>query len=112
MAEVKDLNSTAVYAWTTLISVFICVPAALIMEGPRLQAATQAIKGAHPNFYVDLLVVRTTLPARSRPPHPLLLPAPLQPLHACMHTLMHARTHALTHACTFSVQCEGFLSEA
>jgi len=57
MAEVKDLNSTAVYAWTTLISVFICVPAALIMEGPRLQAATQAIKGAHPNFYVDLLVV-------------------------------------------------------
>lgn len=32
MGDIKNLNSTAVYAWTTLISVFICVPAALIME--------------------------------------------------------------------------------
>lgn len=57
MSDIKNLNSTAVYAWTTLISVFICVPAALIMEGPRLGAATEALKGSHPNFYIDLVVV-------------------------------------------------------
>lgn len=29
----KSLDSTAVYAYTTLISVIICVPLALIAEG-------------------------------------------------------------------------------
>jgi Tpt phosphate/phosphoenolpyruvate translocator len=57
MGDIKNLNSTAVYAWTTLISVFICVPAALIMEGPRLGAAVDALGTAHPNFYMDLFIV-------------------------------------------------------
>ncbi len=57
MGDIKDLNSTAVYAWTTLISVIICVPAALIMEGPRLKPAVDALAGAHPNFYFDLFIV-------------------------------------------------------
>lgn len=59
MSDIKNLNSTAVYAWTTLISVMICVPAALIMEGPRLGAATEALKASHPSFYFDLVVVPT-----------------------------------------------------
>ena len=57
MGDIKDLISTAVYAWTTGISVLICVPAALIMEGPRLQAAVNALGSAHPNFYMDLFIV-------------------------------------------------------
>jgi len=57
MSDIKNLNSTAVYAWTTLISVFICVPGAIIAEGPRLAAAVHATKAAHPNFYWDLFVV-------------------------------------------------------
>lgn len=72
MGEIKDLNSTAVYAWTTLISVFICVPAAIIMEGSRLSAATEALKTAHPNFYMDLVVVRLHTPP---PPASPLTPA-------------------------------------
>jgi Triose-phosphate Transporter family len=57
MGDIKNLNSTAVYAWTTLISVFICVPAALIMEGPRLRLAVDALANSHPNFYLDLFIV-------------------------------------------------------
>lgn len=57
MGDIKNLNSTAVYAWTTLISVFICVPAALIMEGPRLRLAVDALANSHPNFYFDLFTV-------------------------------------------------------
>lgn len=57
MGDIKNLNSTAVYAWTTLISVFICVPAALIMEGPRLRLAVDALANSHPNFYMDLFIV-------------------------------------------------------
>ncbi len=71
MGEIKDLNSTAVYAWTTLISVFICVPAAIIMEGSRLSAATEALKTAHPNFYMDLVVVR--LPPAASPLTPAFI---------------------------------------
>ncbi len=57
MGDIKNLNSTAVYAWTTLISVLICVPSALIMEGPRLKAATDALASTHPAFYRDLFIV-------------------------------------------------------
>ena len=57
MSDIKNLNSTAVYAWTTLISVFICVPGALIAEGPRLAAAVASTKALHPTFYWDLFVV-------------------------------------------------------
>lgn len=57
MSDIKNLNSTAVYAWTTLISVFICVPGAIIAEGPRLAAAVEVAKAAHPSFYWDLFVV-------------------------------------------------------
>lgn len=37
-AMTKSLDSTAVYAWTTLISVLICVPCALLVEGSQLAA--------------------------------------------------------------------------
>jgi hypothetical protein len=38
----KTLDSTAVYAYTTLISMIVCVPIALIAEGPALQGAAAA----------------------------------------------------------------------
>ena len=34
MTSIKDLDSTAIYAYTTLISVLICVPAAQSSRGP------------------------------------------------------------------------------
>jgi hypothetical protein len=57
MGDIKNLNSTAIYAWTTLISVLICVPGALIAEGPRLRLAMQAAHATHSSFYRDLFVV-------------------------------------------------------
>ncbi len=57
MGDIKNLNSTAVYAWTTFISVLICVPGALIAEGPRLRVAMEAAKTTHPTFYRDLFIV-------------------------------------------------------
>jgi predicted membrane-bound spermidine synthase len=41
MANIKDLGSTAIYAYTTLISVVICLPLALLMEGPKLAVGTK-----------------------------------------------------------------------
>jgi diaminopimelate decarboxylase/solute carrier family 35 protein E1 len=38
----KSLDSTAVYAYTTLISVIICTPLALLAEGSGLVAGAQA----------------------------------------------------------------------
>jgi hypothetical protein len=40
-AMTKTLDSTAVYAYTTLISMLICVPIALVMEGAGLGAGAQ-----------------------------------------------------------------------
>ena len=57
MGDIKDLSSTAIYAWTTLISVLICVPGALIFEGPKLQAGIDAALQKEPNFYWALLSV-------------------------------------------------------
>lgn len=57
MGDIKDLSSTAIYAWTTLISVLICVPGALIFEGPRLQAGIDIALKKEPNFYFALLSV-------------------------------------------------------
>lgn len=57
MGDIKDLSSTAIYAWTTLISVLICVPGALIFEGPKLQAGIDAALQKEPNFYFSLLSV-------------------------------------------------------
>jgi hypothetical protein len=57
MSNIKDLDSTAIYAYTTLISVLICVPAALIFEGPKLQAASAKALEAHPDFYFSLFLV-------------------------------------------------------
>ena len=42
MGELKNLDSTAIYAWTTLISLAICLPGALLFEGPRLAAGAEA----------------------------------------------------------------------
>jgi hypothetical protein len=41
-AMTKSLDSTAVYAYTTLISVLICTPLALLAEGSGLVAGAQA----------------------------------------------------------------------
>ena len=57
MGDIKDLSSTAIYAWTTLISVLICVPGALIFEGPKLQAGIDAALQKEPKFYFSLLSV-------------------------------------------------------
>ena len=57
MGSIKGLDSTGIYAYTTLISTLICVPAALIMEGPYLKAAADKAVAAHPNFYTQLAVV-------------------------------------------------------
>ena len=57
MGDIKDVRSTAIYAWTTLISVLICVPGALILEGPKLQAGIDAALKKQPNFYLSLLIV-------------------------------------------------------
>jgi hypothetical protein len=38
----KTLDSTAVYAYTTLISMIVCLPFALIAEGPVLQSGAAA----------------------------------------------------------------------
>lgn len=38
----KTLDSTAVYAYTTLISALVCIPFALIAEGSALQAGAAA----------------------------------------------------------------------
>ena len=57
MDTIKNLDSTAIYAYTTLISVLICVPAALIAEGPRLSAGIDAALVKDPNFYASLFMV-------------------------------------------------------
>lgn len=49
MSDIKNLSSTAVYAYTTLISVFICTPGVIIFEGAKLGAGMEnaiAILGA------------------------------------------------------------------
>jgi uncharacterized membrane protein len=59
MADIKDLGSTAIYAYTTLISVFICAPGVYFFEGARLGAGIEnaiSILGAS-NFYLRLLTV-------------------------------------------------------
>ncbi len=42
MSKIKELGSTGIYAWTTLISCFICIPGALYFEGPTLKAGMDA----------------------------------------------------------------------
>lgn len=41
-AMTKTLDSTAVYAYTTLISAIVCLPFALIAEGSVLQSGAAA----------------------------------------------------------------------
>lgn len=58
-AMTKTLDSTAVYAYTTLVSVIICLPLALIVEGGSLKAGVDAAiaqVGAQ-RFYLDLLTI-------------------------------------------------------
>jgi len=52
----KTLASTSVYAYTTLISVLICVPLALIFEGGTLLEGGKAAiaKVGAQRFYTDL----------------------------------------------------------
>eukprot|EP00892_Ulva_mutabilis_P001343 jgi/Ulvmu1/11209/UM072_0046.1 len=59
MSDITNLSSTAVYAYTTLISVFICTPGVIIFEGAKLGAGMEnaiAILGAQ-TFYLKLLTV-------------------------------------------------------
>lgn len=55
----KSLDGTAVYAYTTLVSVLICVPWALMAEGSTLiEGAKAAIaKVGAQRFYLDLFMV-------------------------------------------------------
>ena len=57
MGNIKDLDSTALYAYTTAISVLICVPAALLVEGKHLSAGVDKALAKNPNFYWALLSV-------------------------------------------------------
>eukprot|EP00877_Chromochloris_zofingiensis_P001947 jgi/Chrzof1/11753/Cz06g08130.t1_TPT len=58
-AMTKTLGSTAVYAYTTLISALICIPFALFFEGGALKAGAQAAiaKVGANRFYLDLAMV-------------------------------------------------------
>lgn len=58
MKDIKNLGSTGIYAWTTLISVFICLPGVFIFEPQVFEAIKQqvALKGAT-TFYGALLSV-------------------------------------------------------
>lgn len=58
-AMTKSLDGTAVYAYTTLISVLICVPWALLAEGSTLvEGAKAAIANVGASrFYTDLFMV-------------------------------------------------------
>lgn len=55
----KTLDSTAVYAYTTLISMLVCSPFMFIMEGSQLAAGAQAAiaKVGAQRFYTDLFMV-------------------------------------------------------
>lgn len=59
MSTIKNLDSTAIYAWTTLISCFICIPGAIIFEGAALQAgiAAAVAKVGAQQFYTSLFSV-------------------------------------------------------
>lgn len=57
MGNVKNLDSTAIYAYTTLISVLICVPGALIFEGAALREGVRKAAATHPDFYWKLTAV-------------------------------------------------------
>ena len=53
------MGSTSLYAYTTLISVIICIPLALLAEGSTLMAGANAAIAAvgATRFYGDLLAV-------------------------------------------------------
>lgn len=55
----KTLDSTSVYAYTTLISVVICAPLALIFEGSTLVEGSKAAiaKVGAQRFWLDLFGV-------------------------------------------------------
>jgi len=59
MAMTKSLDSTAVYAYTTAISLFICAPFVLAFEAPTLAkgAADAIAKVGAQRFYADLAAV-------------------------------------------------------
>lgn len=59
MTSIKNLDSTAIYAWTTFISLIICLPGALIFEGPTLMAGIDAAvaKVGAQTFYTSLVSV-------------------------------------------------------
>lgn len=59
MVMTKGLASTAIYAYTTLISVAICAPFAIFFEGGKLAAGCKAAiaKVGATQFYTDLFLV-------------------------------------------------------
>ena len=91
MGSIKDLDSTAIYAYTTLISVLICVPAALFFEGPYLRAAADKAVAAHPDFYFSLFLVG------------LLYHLYNQARALCCTVLPHVIISCALHACHFAV---------
>ena len=60
MKTVQNLSSTALYAYTTVISLLICAPLAAIMEGPALKAGAEAAiekLGSSTTFYAYLFAI-------------------------------------------------------
>ena len=59
MKDIRNLGSTAIYAYTTVISVVICLPLALIVEGKKLGAGVDAAiaKVGAQHFYLSLFAV-------------------------------------------------------
>lgn len=104
----KTLDSTAVYAYTTLISMFICVPIALAMEGPALAA------GANVSGWVSLCAgsMQHTGPRRKRSASPRrsrcasrALWAPACVLELCLAARLWSRQRASAAASARSAPC-------
>eukprot|EP01024_Parvocaulis_polyphysoides_P000471 TRINITY_DN10118_c0_g1_i1.p1 TRINITY_DN10118_c0_g1~~TRINITY_DN10118_c0_g1_i1.p1 ORF type:complete len:208 (-),score=34.73 TRINITY_DN10118_c0_g1_i1:391-984(-) len=59
MADIKNLDGTAIYAYTTLISCFICAPGIFFFEGATLKAGIDAAiaKVGAATFYRSLFLV-------------------------------------------------------
>ena len=113
MGDIKDLSSTAIYAWTTLISVLICVPGALIFEGPRLQAGIDVALQKEPRFYLALLSVGLLYhlynqvrepPSPTRPPPPPRAPFPALHTPQAVHQSVSQR---VVRDCCTSILVQG-----
>ena len=101
MSDIKDLSSTAIYAWTTLISVLICVPGALIFEGAKLRSGIDLALQKDPNLYFSLLLVGLLYHLYNQVNLLLLLVGSL-PDNCNATRSINSQSHASVHA----IQCQ------